>query len=118
MAFDLDLVAVDPENFVSDFVDEVSYEFDEFFGFEKRIRKFDEELKIFERESKDSFYFSILDAIYYHLLEKKEDFDFCQDEVRLCEVLGRNFCWRPKAQKALFSAGPKPLHFGNPMSFG
>ena len=91
MAFDLDLVAVDPENFVSDFVDEVSYEFDEFFGFEKRIRKFDEELKIFERESKDSFYFSILDAIYYHLLEKKEDFDFCQDEVRLCEVLRRNF---------------------------
>ena len=25
MAFDLDLVAVDPENFVSDFVDEVTY---------------------------------------------------------------------------------------------
>ena len=35
--YDLDLVAVDPENFVSDFVDEVSYEFDEFLGFEKRI---------------------------------------------------------------------------------
>ena len=34
MAFDLDLVAVDPENFASDFVDEVSYEFDKFFGFE------------------------------------------------------------------------------------
>ena len=37
MTFDLDLVAVDPENFVLDFVDEVSYEFHEFFGFEKRI---------------------------------------------------------------------------------
>ena len=55
MAFDLDLVAVDPENFVSDFVDEVTYEFDKFFGFEIRIRKFDEELKFFEKESKDSF---------------------------------------------------------------
>ena len=37
MAFGLDLVTADPENFVSDFVDEVSYEFDEFFGFKKRI---------------------------------------------------------------------------------
>ena len=37
MVFDLDLVAVHPENFVSDFVHDVSYEFDEFFGFEKRI---------------------------------------------------------------------------------
>ena len=33
MAYDLNLVAVDPENFVSEFVDEVSYEFDEFLGF-------------------------------------------------------------------------------------
>ena len=77
MAFGLDLVTADPENFVSGFVDEVSYEFDEVFGFKKRIWKFDEEIKIFEKESKDSFYFSILYAIYYHLLEKKEDFDFC-----------------------------------------
>ena len=37
MAFGLDLVTADPENFVSDFVDEVSYEFYEFFGFKKRI---------------------------------------------------------------------------------
>ena len=81
-----DLVSEDPENFVSDFVDKVSYEFDEFFGFEKRIQKFNQELKIFERESKDSFYFSILYATYYNLIERKEDFDFCQDEEKLCEV--------------------------------
>ena len=91
MAFDLDLVADDPENFVSDFVDEVSYAFDEFLGFEKQIHKFDEELKIFEKEAKDSFYFSVLYAIYYYLLEKKEDFDFCQDKKRLCKVLGQTF---------------------------
>ena len=82
MVFDLDLVAVHPENFVSDFVHDVSYELYEFFGFEKRIRKFDEELNIFEKESKNSFYFSIPYAIYYHLLEEKENFDFCQDEER------------------------------------
>ena len=91
VAFDLDLVAVDPENFVSDFVDEVSYEFDEFLDFKKRICKFDEELQIFQKESKDSFYFSILYTIYYHSLKKKENFDICQDQERLCGVLGRIF---------------------------
>ena len=49
MAFDLDLVAVDLENFVSDFIDEIINKFNEFFRFEKQIRKFDEELKIFEK---------------------------------------------------------------------
>ena len=99
MVFDLNLVAIDLEDFVSDFVDEVSYEFDEFFCFEKRIQKFHEELKIFERNPKDSFYFSVLYDIYYHLLEKKEDIDFCQDEERLCEVLGQLFCKNYKLQK-------------------
>ena len=99
MALDLDSATADPENFVLDFLDEVSYEFDEFFGFEKCIRKVDEEFKIFERESKDSFYFSLLNAIYYHLLEKKEDFDFSQDEERLREVLGRNFSENLKLKK-------------------
>ena len=68
MVFDLDLVAVDPENFVSDFVDEVSYEFDEFFGFEKRIRKFDEELKVFEKESKDYLPFYLPFTFLYSML--------------------------------------------------
>ena len=49
MAFDLDLVAVDLENFVSDFIDEIINKFDKFFRFEKQIRKFDEELKILEK---------------------------------------------------------------------
>ena len=80
MAQELDLVSEGPETFVSDFVDEVSYEFYEFFGFGKRIQNFNQELKIFERKSKDSFYFSILYVTYYHLIERKEDFDFCQDE--------------------------------------
>ena len=102
MAFGLDLVADDPENFVSDFADYVSYEFDEFLGFEKRIRKFDEKLKIFEKESKDSFYFSIFYALYYYLLEKKEDFDLCQNEERLCEVLGRNLFENLKFKKYSF----------------
>ena len=38
MAQELDLVSENPEYFVSDFVDEFTYEFDEFFGFEKRFK--------------------------------------------------------------------------------
>ena len=37
MAQELNLVSSDPENFVSDYVDEVEYGFDEFACFEKRI---------------------------------------------------------------------------------
>ena len=99
MAQELDLVSEYPENFVSDFLDEVSYEFDEFFGFEKRIQIFNEELKISEREAKDSFYFSILYATYYHLIEREEDFDFCEDEEKLCEVLGRDIFEKLKSKK-------------------
>ena len=99
MAYDLDLIAVNPENFVSDFVGKVSYKFDDFLGFEKCIQKFNEELKISERESKDFFHYSILYAIYYHLLKKNEDFDFCQDEERLRQVFGLNFFETLKLKK-------------------
>ena len=37
MTQELDLASEDPENFISDFVDEVSYKFQEFFGFKNRI---------------------------------------------------------------------------------
>ena len=80
--------------FFSDFVDKVSYEV---FGFEKWIQMF--ELKVFEKESKDSFYFSKHYAICYHLFEKKEDFEFCQDEERLRDVLGLNFFENLKLKK-------------------
>ena len=82
VAQELDLVSEDPEKFASDFVDEVNYEFDEFFDLQKNIQKFNQELKIFERESKDCFYFSILHATYHQLTKKKEDFDFCQNKIK------------------------------------
>ena len=89
MTQELDLVSEDPENFVFDFVDGVSCEFDEFFRFEKRMQKSNQEPKMFEKDSKESFDFSILYAIYCHLIERKKDFDFCQDEEKLREVLGQ-----------------------------
>ena len=52
MAQELDLTSDDPENFVSDFVDEVEVEYDKFKGVEKRIQKFVQELNTFRQGSK------------------------------------------------------------------
>ena len=57
MAQEFDLVLENPEYFVSDFVDEVTYEFDEFFGFEKRIQIFNQELKILRENLRIPFIF-------------------------------------------------------------
>ena len=40
IAQELDLAFSDPENFVSDYVDEIEHEFDELADLEKRIQKF------------------------------------------------------------------------------
>ena len=66
----------DPANFVSEHVERIEYEIDEFDGFKNRIKKFEQDLKIIEKDSKDSFYFAIFYASYYALQDKKEDFDF------------------------------------------
>ena len=48
----------DPENFTSDHVEQIEYEIDEFDDFKNRIKKFEQDLKIFEKYSNDSFLFS------------------------------------------------------------
>ena len=108
MAFDLDLVAVDSENFVSDFVDEVSYEFDEFFGFEKRIRKFDEELNIFEKESKNSFTF-LYPMLSIITCSKKRKILISAKTRK--EVLGQIFFENIKLKKYSLKLNPKHFHF-------
>ena len=89
----------DPENFVSDHVEQFEYEIDEFDGFKNRIKKFEQDLKIFEKDSKDSFYFAIFYATYYALQDKKKDFEFCQDRAKLIEVFGRNSFEKLEAKK-------------------
>ena len=91
MAQELDLMPDDPENFVSDFFDEVEFEYDKFQSVVKRIQKFVQELKTFRQGSKDSFYEAILLALYFHFIDKKEDLDFCQDEEILRSVLSADF---------------------------
>ena len=103
IAEELGLVCSDPENYVSDYVEEIEYKFDEFEGFKNRIKKFEQGLKIFEMDSKDSFmkdfYFAILYAASYALLNEKEDFDFHQDKYRLVEVFGQDFSDKLEAKK-------------------
>ena len=89
----------DPKNFVSDHGEEIEYEIDEFDGFKNRIKKITPDLKIFEKDSKDLFYFAILCATYYALLDKKENFEFCQDRDTLFEVFGKTFFEELKARK-------------------
>ena len=56
MGDELDLVCSDPENFVPDCVEEIEREYNEFENFERRIKKFEEDLKMFMFDSKDSFF--------------------------------------------------------------
>lgn len=94
------LVSVpDPENFVSDHVEEIEYEIDEFDGFKNRIKKFEQDRKYFRRIKKDSFHFAVLYTTYYGLLDKKETFEFCQDRDKLFEVFGQAFCEELEARK-------------------
>ena len=46
---------------------------------------------MFEQNSKDYFYFTILYGVYYALLDNKEDFKFCQSEDKFVEVSGKIF---------------------------
>ena len=74
MAEELELVSSDPENFFSNYVDEIEYQYDESSEFEKRIRKFEKDLKIFKEHSKDFFYHA-LDSLWYILfaVERKRN---------------------------------------------
>ena len=67
-------VCSDPENFVSDQLDGIEYNFDKFKGFEKIIKNFTRELQLFKQDLKESLYFAVLYGTYYNLLEKKRVF--------------------------------------------
>ena len=62
----------DPENFVSDHVEEIEYDINTFDNFEKKIKKLEQQLQIFECNSKDSFYLAILYTTFYAMLKKKK----------------------------------------------
>ena len=81
----------DPENYVPNCLDEIEYDYNRFDSFEKRIGKYISDLKIFRSGSKESFYFAILYGTVFEKFQKKEAFEFSQDENTLVNVLGQNF---------------------------
>ena len=99
MAQELNVVSSDPENFVSDYADEIEYKFDESESFKSRIKKIEQDLKVFEMESKDSFYFAILYGFYYALLNEKENFYFWQDNDNFLESLDATFLTSSRLKK-------------------
>lgn len=60
MAEELDLVCSNPKNVVPDCLDEIEREYGDFEIFERRIKKFEEDLKIFMLDSKNSFFMQFL----------------------------------------------------------
>ena len=45
----------DPENFVLDYAEEIEYDFDNFKSFQKKFEKSEQDLRIFEKDSDNSF---------------------------------------------------------------
>ena len=111
MAEELDLVYSDPENFVPDCVEEIESEYDEFENFERRIKKFEKDLKTFMLDSKDLFFYAILDGLYYSKLEDKEEFEFCQDMQKLADVIGQEIFDTLESKKEFFTVRPEPSYF-------
>ena len=80
-----------PENFVPDCVAEIEYEFDNCKSFKKRIEKFEQDLRIFEKESDNSFFNAIFYLIYYTLLDDKNEIEFIEDNDKFLQIFGENF---------------------------
>ena len=81
----------DPENFLLGCIEEIEYEFHNFKSFEKRIEKFEQDLRIFEKESDNLFFKAILSSICYALLHDKNEFEFIHDHEKLLRIFGENF---------------------------
>ena len=96
------------ENLVSDFVDEVSYEFHEFKNSTSSLKRFRQNQKIpFISQN-------FMQPIIIWL--GKKDFDFCQNEEKLFEVYGWILFWKTQVKKGILTTWFKLLHIWNAMS--
>lgn len=73
-------------------------------------------MKIFEKNSKDSFYNAILYGAYCALLHNKEKFEFGQSDAKFVAMFGQIFFWRAPGEKIQASIRSKPLKFSNAVS--
>ena len=90
MAEEFGLMNPEPQNFVPDCINEVEFSFDEFDGFEKRIKKFEQDLKIYEEDPKDSFFYAVF-MEYSIPCWKKKTLNFLRMKRSLWKFLGQTF---------------------------
>lgn len=88
----------DPENFVPDIMDEIEYEYDNLYNFQKHIEKFENDQQIFNLNSKEFFYFAILYGVVYSQLENK-GFEFSEDGQVIVDMMGSGFFDRLKEKQ-------------------
>lgn len=97
-------VCSDPENYTSDSFDAAEYGYDDFKGFERKIKKFSDELKIVEVGSRDSVYNATLLGIYS---KSRENFGITFEEKNIVVVIGCNIHDKLKENKARSCLGLK-----------
>ena len=85
-------VCPDPENFIRSFVDDAEYDYSGFHGVEVRIEKFKKILKIYQENSKDSFYYAVFYGSFLKLGNTKDQ--FVKDREKLKSVLSESFLER------------------------
>ena len=62
-------------------------------------------------DSKDLFFYAILDGLYYSKLEDKEEFEFCRDMQKLADVIGQEIFDMLESKKEFFTVRPEPSYF-------
>ena len=75
----------DPENYCHSEFDKSEFDNDIFDNFEKRIKKFENELKIFKKNSKDWFCNPVLHTLIFKLTDKKK---FITDKNKIQSIIG------------------------------
>ena len=91
IAKELGLVCSDPENFVPDYIEEIERKYDLFENFEKRIKEFEEDLKIFMLDSKDSFFMQFLMEYIIQCWKIRRNLNFVETSKKLLMLLGGKF---------------------------
>ena len=77
----------DPKNFVLDCVEEIEYDFDNFKSFQKKFEKFEQDLRIFEKDSDNSFLTQSFILFIIHFYTIRMISNLFRTMINLCRYL-------------------------------
>ena len=89
----------DPENFVSEHVAEIEYEFDRFVGFEKKIINLDRSWKYLSKTQKTPFILKFSMQLVMPYSKKKKILSFVKMKIYLLKILGETFLMSSKKRR-------------------